>query len=316
MTARDHQVNVNKVEVDHFSPAGDSSQPYPRSFGKAIHFVGKHYYLLLVVLAAVVMLFPIFITVSASFREPIHLFDTDQWIPRPFTLKNYDDVLHILKIPFTQVIFNTVKIALLTTIGQLFSCSLAAYALARLEFPGRNLIFIILLGTMMIPVAVLIVPQMWIWRSITGLTGGAIGFNTPWPLILPAFLGGALYTFFLRQFFLGIPKELEEAAIIDGAGRWLIFINVIIPLSKPALATVAVMTFLGAWNDFYMPSIFLRTPEEFTLTVALSFLQSSYFNQPGPIMASGVLSMLPILAIYLFAQRYFIEGITMTGLKA
>jgi ABC-type glycerol-3-phosphate transport system permease component len=210
---------------------------------------------------------------------------------------------------FTTFFRNSFALVILNTIGHVLSCIVVGYAFARLRAPGKNFFFVILLGTMMLPYPVTLVPVYEIFRDL-----GMV--NTLWPLFLRSFFGNAFLIFMLRQFFMAIPRELEEAARIDGATVVDIIRHVIVPLSKPAIATVVIFTFWWTWNSFLEPFIYLSSPEMFPVSVGLNFFRDQF----GAIfydrlIAASVLSMVPMIALFFFAQRYFIEGIQLTGLK-
>lgn len=213
--------------------------------------------------------------------------------------------------PFVRYFLNSVFISVMCVIGALFSSTLAGYGFARLKAPGKNVWFTILLATMMIPANVTLLPIYSIYARLNWL-------DTFIPLILLSFLGASAFNIFLmRQFFAAIPKELEEAARVDGAGRLQIFFRIFLPNTKPAMFVVVLFTFVAAWNDFFAPLVFLTDPNKYTLAVGLNFFKGQF---PGttdfaPLMAMATFSMLPILLLFLFAQRYFVEGITTTGLK-
>ncbi len=205
---------------------------------------------------------------------------------------------------------NSFILVILNTIGHVISCILVAYAFARLRAPGKNFLFLVLLGTMMLPFPVTLIPMYEIFRDMNMV-------NTLWPLFIRSFFGNAFLIFMMRQFFASIPKELEEAARIDGASTLRIIWNVFVPLSKPAIATVIIFTFWWTWNSFLEPLIYLNSPEMFPVSLGLNFFQdqygtSIYFDR---LIAASVLSMLPMLLLFFFAQRYFIDGIQMTGMK-
>jgi multiple sugar transport system permease protein len=191
---------------------------------------------------------------------------------------------------------------------KLLSASFAAYAFARLKFPGRDFLFLTLLATMMVPDQVTVIPQFIIMRAV----GWTDSHNA---LIVPRFLGSAFGTFLLRQFFLTIPDELEDAARVDGASRFSIYWRIFLPLAKPALATLAVFTFMGAWNDLTGPIIYLSSKSQMTLTVGLTMFRGVHETKWHLLMAGTVISILPILVVYAAAQKYFVQGITMTGIK-
>ncbi|MCE5315271.1 MAG: carbohydrate ABC transporter permease [Armatimonadota bacterium] len=205
-------------------------------------------------------------------------------------------------------LWNTVVITVLSILGTVLSSSLVAFSFSRLRWPGRDIIFGVLLATMMIPQAVTMMPVFLIFRWLGWI-------DTLRPLWVPAFFANAFGVFLLRQFFLTIPRDLEEAAKIDGAGYWTIFWRVMVPLVKPALAALTIMTFIASWNNFMGPLIYLNSPEKMTLAYALQLFQCDHGGEHGMLMAASTIVMLPVLAIFFFTQKYFIEGITLTGIK-
>jgi multiple sugar transport system permease protein len=229
------------------------------------------------------------------------------WIPDPITTEAYRALL--ASQPLFTWTLNTAIVSTTVVLGQVISCSLAAYAFARLNFHGRDKLFLLYLGTMMIPGQVTLIPTYILFNQI-----GVV--NTLWVLIIPAFFGGAFGTFLLRQFFMTIPQELEDAATIDGAGHLTIYRLVIMPLSTPALATLGVFTFMHHWNDFLWPLVTIRETSKKTLTIGLATLQGTYNTEWTQMMAGAMLALIPILIVFFAAQRYFVEGITLTGIKA
>jgi len=203
---------------------------------------------------------------------------------------------------------NTMVIVVFSVIGTLISCTMAAYAFARLRWPDRKLLFGVILATMMLPFQVTIIPMFVLFRTLHWI-------DTPLPLIIPAFFGSAFFIFLLRQFFIGLPEELMEAARIDGAGEWYILSRIVVPLSKPALLTVAIFASMWAWNDFLGPLIYLSSEDQKTLALGLQSMVSQYGTEWGMFMASATVMVIPILILFFFAQRYFIEGIALTGMK-
>jgi multiple sugar transport system permease protein len=204
---------------------------------------------------------------------------------------------------------NSAIVAVTVTVFQLLTCSMAAYAFARIKFPGREIIFFAFLATMMIPFQLTIIPIFLTMKQI-GL------LDTLLSLILPPALFSAFGVFLLRQFILGLPIELEEAAIVDGANRWTIFWKVILPLLRAPLAALGIFTFIGLWNDFFRPLIMLNTPSNFTVPLMLNQFRGQYATQWTLVMAGSVIAVLPLLIVYILAQRHIIKGIAMTGLKA
>ncbi|MBI1925826.1 carbohydrate ABC transporter permease [Candidatus Poribacteria bacterium] len=262
---------------------------------------------LLLAAGAVFALLPFFWMVSTSLKTPDQVFVyPPQWIPNPLTLDNYRQVWQLL--PFGLFLANTILITGAVTIGSVLSCSLAGYAFARLEWPGRERIFLLYLGTMMIPGAVTMIPVFSIIRAFHWI-------DTYWALIVPGLFGSAFGTFLLRQFFMTIPKELEEAALIDGCNHFQIYWRIVLPLSKPALATLAVFDFIAMWNSFLWPLIVVNSTRMRTLTIGLSYLQGLYTTDYNLMMAGSVISLIPLLIVFFALQRYFVQGIALTGMK-
>ncbi|MBT4502608.1 MAG: carbohydrate ABC transporter permease [Gemmatimonadetes bacterium] len=229
-----------------------------------------------------------------------------EWWPRPFIWENYTQIYEYM--PFFTFLFNSVKITFFVLVGQLLTCSLAGYAFAKLRFPGRRPLFLILLSTMMIPSQVTLIPVFIIMKSLGWI-------NTHYALIVPAFFGSVFGTFLLRQFFLGLPNDLEDAARIDGCSPFGIYWRIMLPLAKPSLATLGIFTFMGTWNDFMRPLIYLSDMDKMTLPVGLALLSNHQDIRIPLIMAGAVLSLLPILVLYIFGQKYFVQGIALTGMK-
>lgn len=221
---------------------------------------------------------------------------------------NYPKSFTFTRPPFTVFIGNTLVIAVLGVIGALISNPMAAYGLSRIRWPGRNLLFGVTLSTLFLPAFVTLIPLFLVYRTF-----GWIG--TPLPLIVPTFFGNALFIFLLRQFFMTIPQDLSEAARIDGANELRIFAGVILPLAKPALATIALFEFLNVWRDFFGPLIFLTRKETYTISLGLNFYRFEYDTAWGLMMAMSVCVTLPIILLFFLVQRTFIQGITLTGIK-
>jgi len=260
---------------------------------------------------ALTMLLPFLWMISVSFRVPAQQFSRSI-IPDPFTLRNYADLWENLPDQaFPYLVFNSFKISILTAVGQLLTCAMAAFVFAIVNFKGRSLLFSLLLATLMIPSQVSLIPNFIIFKYLHLI-------GTQWPLILPAFWGGAFGTFLLRQYFLTIPRDLVDAARMDGASLFDIFWKIHLPLSRPALAALAIFVFKDAWNDLLHPLVYLPTDmHQTTLTVGLAFFQQQL--QLGGkftvLMAGAFLSILPLLIIFFIAQKQFIEGIALTGVK-
>lgn len=262
----------------------------------------------LLVMAAV-WVFPLLWVLSSSLKPESEVIANPlTWIPQTFTLQNYTEVLtNTDNSPILRWFSNSLFIATIHTALMLLFNAMSAYAFARMRFPGREMLFWLLMLTMMFPPVLNYIP---VYAMVDQL--GWI--DTPWAMIFPG-LGGVFGIFLLRQFFIGIPVELEEAARMDGANSWQIFSRIFLPLSKPALVTLAIFTFMGNWNDFLWPLIVTNSLEMRTLPVGLSLLQGYYNIQFGKLTASTVISAIPILVVFLFAQRFFIKGITLSGIK-
>ncbi|MGI8484722.1 MAG: carbohydrate ABC transporter permease [Thermomicrobiales bacterium] len=264
------------------------------------------YYLPRTALAALYMV-PLVWILSTSFRTGANLFDPSQWLPHPATTQHYERLFSLLP-DLGRYAFNTLRIAVLATAGTLLTSSMAGYALARLRFPGRFALFVLILVTLMIPAQVTLIPTYIIVRELGWI-------NTPWSIVVPAALGSAYNTFFFRQFFLAIPRELEEAAFIDGAGYYRVYWSIILPLAKPAFWTLGLLTFVGHWNGFFAPAVFLQTQDQWVLTQALQSLLGTANQRWGEIMAGVVLMSLPMFVVFLWLQRYIVQGVAVGSLK-
>jgi multiple sugar transport system permease protein len=261
---------------------------------------------LLLILGSIVMIIPFFWMLSSSLKtlNEMYVFPPI-WIPNRFLWQNY--VYMFNSAPWGIFLWNTVKITFFVVLGHLITGSMGAYSFARLNFPGRNVLFTIYLSTMMIPYQVTMIPTFKIIKMLGWL-------NTHYALIVPAFCS-AFGTFLLRQFFLTIPKELEQAAMIDGCSYPRIYWHIMLPNSKPALVTLAIFTFMGTWNDFLGPLIYINKLELKTLTLGLATFQGNYTTQWNYLMAGAVIVTLPVLIVYFLAQKYFVDGVVMSGLK-
>ena len=258
---------------------------------------------------SILFTFPFLWMLFTALKTPQEIIQgVDSFFPKNPQWSNFS--LALSKIPFLLYLKNTLLIVILVMIGTLFSATTAAYAFAKLDWKGREKWFIVLLSTMMIPLQILLIPTYIMYDKL-GFLGTRI------PLILPAFLGGgaAFYIFLMRQFFKGIPKELSESAIMDGANHFQIFFKIILPLSKPALITVALFTFMGVWNDYFGPLIFLENPDQWTLAIGLRAFQNQHGGRFDLLMAVSIIIMLPTLILYFLTQKTFVEGIKFTGIK-
>jgi ABC-type glycerol-3-phosphate transport system permease component len=263
---------------------------------------------LLLSMGAVIMLTPFLWMVATSFKMPADQY-TKTLIPNPATLNNFKELWS--QLPFPDLLFNSFKLSTLITIGQLLTCTMSAFVFAVVNFRLRNILFALLMVTLMIPPQVTLIPNFIVfgWLHLVG---------TQVPLWLPAFWGGAFGTFLMRQYFLTIPRDLADAARVDGASLIQIFWHIYLQLAKPALAALAIFTFHGAWNDLLHPLVYLPTDmHKTTLTVGLAFFQQQLV-QGGKftvLLAGALISILPLILVFFIAQRQFIEGIALTGVK-
>ena len=263
----------------------------------------------LIALAAV-MLYPLIWLLVSSFKPDDMIFRDLSLIPTEIVPSNYTDGWNALTYPFGRYLLNSAVIVLGSLLGNLVSCSMAAYAFARLEFRGRKLWFAIMLMSIMLPIHVIIVPQYVMFSRLDLI-------NTFLPLIVPKLLAtDAFFIFLMVQFFRGIPRELDEAARLDGCGHIRIYLRIMLPLSTPALATTAIFTFIWTWNDFFSQLIFLTKPAMYTAPVALrTFLDSSGQSSWGPMFAMSIVTLIPVFLAFLFGQKYLVKGIATTGIK-
>lgn len=257
---------------------------------------------------ALIYLLPFYWLVRSSLMQMQQIFEMPPvWLPNPVMFSNYKEALTIL--PFGKYLINTLTIVVLVVSGVVLTSSICAYSFARIKWPGRDKVFSVILTSMMLPYAVTLIPTFIGWKLLNGI-------NTYLPLIVPAWFGGGAFNIFLlRQFFLTIPKGLDESAYIDGAGHFRIYSNIILPLTKPALIVVGLFSFLGTWNDFLGPLVYLSDDKKYTLALGLQQFQGLYNAQWHLMMAAATMVLLPAIVIFLIGQKYFIEGITMTGLK-
>lgn len=256
---------------------------------------------------SVVFLIPLYWLVTSSVKTDAQLHAWPPvWVPHPITMEHYRKGLSF--IPFPRMLANTLIVAVLSVVGTVVSCSLVAYSLTATRWKGRDTLFYVLLATMMLPGQVTMVPLFVLFAKMGWV-------DTFAPLTVPHFFGGAFSIFLMRQFFLGIPRDLSEAARIDGCSPWGVYQRIVMPLSKPVVATVALFTFLGAWNDYLGPLIYLSSRENFTLSLGLAMFNSQYGSFPGQLMAVTTVMTLPILVLFFLTQRTFIQGMTTAGIK-
>ncbi|MFK3985304.1 carbohydrate ABC transporter permease [Micromonospora sp. NPDC050397] len=275
---------------------------------------GRHLGRLVILVAILALvLYPLFWMIGTSVKSPEEIVNNIGLLPREFTPGNYPDGWNNFDVSFGRFFLNSAMVSLLTVLGNAISCLLAAYAFARLRFRLRGFWFAIMIGTLLLPGHVLIVPQYILFRTFD-MVGG------PWPylpLVVPQFLATeAFFVFLMVQFIRGIPRELDEAAKIDGASPFGIFRHVILPLSRPALVTTAIFSFIWTWNDFFRQLVYLSDLEDYTVPVALTlFIDSTSQSAVGPMFAMSVLSLLPVFLFFVAFQRMLVEGLNTTGLK-
>lgn len=263
---------------------------------------------LLMALIAVLFLTPMWWMIITAFKSAEESASAElTWLPVKWTTESFDKILGAPGTPVATWFFNSLLSAFLHTLLVLVVATMAAYALARFTFPGKKFLTGLILATLFVPPISLLIPNYVIVSEFGWL-------DSLTAVIVPG-AAGAFGVFFLRQFFLSLPAELEEAALIDGAGRWRILFTVIVPLSKPALATLGLLTFLGNWNDFLWPLFVLFTPDKLTLQPGLSTLQSAYSTDYSTIMAGGVIASIPVLLLFIVSQKFVIEGVSRSGLK-
>lgn len=259
------------------------------------------------IVGSIISLIPFLWMLTSSFKDASKIFvDPPQWWPDPWLWSNYAKAF--AKMPFALYTWNTVKITAVCLVGQLLSCSLVAFGFARMRFLGRDVLFILLLSTMMLPAQVTMIPVFKIWTTL-----GA--YDTFIPLTVPAFFASAFFVFLLRQYFMTIPHEMDEAARIDGASTWQVYWKVLLPQARPVLATVAIFSFMAHWNDFLGPLIYLSTPARRTLALGLYAFQGQYSTDWNYLMAASTVTMLPLLVLFFVGQRYFIQGVVISGVK-
>lgn len=265
--------------------------------------------LIAIVTGAIAIMFPLVWMISTSLKQQMEVFVLPpKWIPSSLQWRNYQEIFDAA--PFDRYLINSTFISGFRVVGSVLSCSLAAYGFARLRFPGRELIFVILLSTMMLPDAVRIVPTFIVFQKLDWL-------NSFKPLIVPAFFGNAFSIFLLRQFFRTIPLDLEDAARLDGASTLRIYAGIILPLSKPALVTVAIFNFVWSWNDFLNPLLYLNSEDKYTVAIGLANFLGS--DRVGPqmhlLMAASFVVTIPVMFVFFVAQRLFVKGMVFSGIK-
>lgn len=262
----------------------------------------------LLLLGAAASLLPLYWMIRSSFMSMGQIFQLPPiWIPKPFHWENYQKAMEVA--PFGRFYLNTMFIVVMVVAGTVLSSSISAYAFSRLRWGGRDKFFAMLIASMMLPFAVTMIPLFVGWSRL-GFT------NTYVPLIVPAWFGGGAYNIFLlRQFYMTIPHELDESAYMDGASYGVIYLKILLPLTKSALIVVGMFSFMGSWNDFLGPLLYLNSTEKYTVSMGLRMFQGMYNAEWHLMMAASTIAILPVMAVFFLGQRYIIEGITLTGIK-
>lgn len=276
--------------------------------------IGRTVLYVVAILASILFMLPFAWTVFSSLKTPSELYMfPPRWLPATPRFENYAEVFAVA--PFGRWLWNSLFVAVLATFGSVFSAAVTGYSFARFRYPGRDLIFILTLSTLMLPAEVTLIPLYLLFNKIRWL-------DSYLPLIVPAYFGGgAFLIFMMRQFFLTIPMDLDEAARIDGAGYLRIFLQILLPLSGPVLATAAVITFIGDWNSFLFPYIILNDKTKFTIGIGIKYFQTIASNidsmepRENLLMAASLMMTAPIIVLFFIAQRYFVRGIVMSGIK-
>lgn len=259
------------------------------------------------ILASITCILPLLWMISTSLKSGNIIFAVPpKWLPDGLHFENY--VKAVVDISFLRYFFNTMFITCFKVFAEVFVSALVAFGFAKFDFPGKNILFLLLLSTIMIPSEVMLIPVFQMFSSLGWV-------NTYLPLIIPAFAGQPVFIFLLRQFFMSQPEELMEAATIDGANKLTIFFKIYLPISKPALITIGILSFQGSWNDLLTPLIYLNDSTKFTLQLGLAMFIGLTKIEWGPLMAASILTLLPVLIVFFFAQKYFVEGISFSGTK-
>jgi multiple sugar transport system permease protein len=295
---------ITQPRLQESSPPVRVQRAFP--WQKYLLTVSRH---ALLILVSIAFIFPFYWMVITALKANTQVFTYPvEWWPDPVLWENFGKAINYTGFPFFLFLRNSTFYAVSVTVGTVLSCAAVGYGFARLRFPGRNLLFILTIATLMIPGIVTFIPTFILFKNL-GMLGGYA------PLILPAFFGNAFFIFMLRQFFLGLPVELVDAARVDGAGEFRIFWQIMLPLVQSALLVVAVFTFLYAWHEFFAPLVYLSEKAQYPISLGLFAFRAQRTTEWNLMMAASTLATLPLIVIFFLAQRYFLEGIRMTGLK-
>lgn len=294
------------AETQSFQPKLEAVPSWKtRRFGKLVHDLFT--YSLLIILS-LVFLFPLFWMVTAALKDQSQIFLwPPQWIPHPIHWENFKIAFSNPQLPFIEFFRNTMVLEILIIFGRLVSCTLIAYGFARLDAKGKTLLFAVLLSTLMIPGTVLQIPQFILFNKLHWV-------NTIKPLVIPTWFGEAYAIFLMRQFFMTIPRELEEAAKMDGASTLKVITSIIVPLSMPVLAVIAVLSFKDIWNEFFRPLLYLNDLHKYTLAIGLAYFNGQYDVKTNLLMAASIVVLVPLVVVFFIAQKAFVEGISLTGM--
>jgi multiple sugar transport system permease protein len=297
-----------------FSPSSNLNAPVARLTDRPKFSPDRGILYIIVLSLCIIFGFPLFWTLMSSLKTSAEMFAFPPPIlPKVPQWENYVRVLTLERIQVLRWFGNSTLVVILATLGTVVSASLVAYSFARFEYRGRDTLFFITLATLMLPAEVTLIPQFVLFFNLGWI-------NTLYPLWVPYWFGGGAFAIFLmRQFFLSLPRDLDEAALIDGAGYFRIFWTILLPLCKPILATLAIITIIATWGDFLGPLIYLNSPEKFTISIGLHFFKGAPEVGGEPmqhlLMAACVLSMLPVIILFFMGQRFFVQGIVMSGIK-
>jgi len=288
---------------------GDGTAAQPTRYGRRGGWLRQTGWHVVLSIMSLCFTIPLLWMLSSALKENQEIFTVPvQWLPAVFRWENFVSVLSYPGYPFLQFFSNSVFYAGSVTVATVLSCALVGYGFARLRFPGRDLLFGVTLATMMIPYVVTFIPTFLLFKQL-GVLGGYI------PLIAPALFGEAFFIFMMRQFFRGVPKELDDAARVDGAGEFRIFWQIMLPLVRPALVVMAVFTFVWTWHDFFRPLIYLQDPDKFPLSLGLFTFRGRRLTEWHLMMAAATLMTAPLVILFAVAQKYFIQGMKMFGIK-
>ncbi len=285
------------------------AQPYPAGKRPARHWLAAASRHGLLIVVSIIFVVPFYWMLITALKTQTTVFTTPiQWWPSTLHWENFATAANYPSFPFLRFLWNSLYYSSMVTLGTVLSCAAVGYGFARLRFPGRDVLFFITIGTLMIPGIVTFIPTFVIFKTLGWIGGYA-------PLIVPSFFGSGFFIFMMRQFFLGLPKELDDAARVDGASEFRIFWQIMLPLVRPALLVMAVFTFMWTWQEFFGPLVYLQDTNKFPLSLGLYTFRARRTTDWNLMMAGATLATLPLVIVFFAAQRYFLEGIKLTGIK-